>query len=124
MDRESRFCKYCLNLNNTYVVENLYHFIMSCPLYENIRRQFIPGYCNSRPAASFIYLISSRSKLVLQNLSGFTFHAFKLTKVFFKPTETPQPLHNDSLHPKHTVQGILTSQISRFFYLLKNYQFW
>ena len=33
LDRESRYSKYCLNLNNTYVVENEYHFIMSCPLY-------------------------------------------------------------------------------------------
>ena len=38
-----------------------------------------------------------------------------LTKVFFKPTDTHQLLHKDSFHPKHTFQGILKSQISRFF---------
>ena len=34
LDHES---KYCLYLNSTNVVENDYHFIMSCLLYENIR---------------------------------------------------------------------------------------
>ena len=32
IDRGNRHCKYCLNLKNTYVVEDEYHFIMSCPL--------------------------------------------------------------------------------------------
>ena len=81
-DRGSRYFKYCLNINNTYVVKNEYHFIMSCPLYKNIRRHFIPRYCNNRSAASFIHLMSSSSKLVPQNICSFTFHAFKLHSTF------------------------------------------
>ena len=38
-----------------------------------------------------------------------------LTKVFFKPTDTHQLLHKDSFHPKHTFQGLIKSQIMRFF---------
>lgn len=36
------------------------------------------------------------------------------TKVYFKPTDTHQLLHVDSLHPKHTCKGILKSQLIRF----------
>ena len=37
------------------------------------------------------------------------------TKVYFKPTDTHQLLHKMSFHPKHTFQGILKSQIMRFY---------
>lgn len=36
------------------------------------------------------------------------------TKVYFKDTDTHQLLHTSSFHPKHTFQGVLTSQILRF----------
>ena len=48
-----------------------------------------------------------------------------LTKVFFKPTDTHQLLHKDSFHPKHTFQGLIKSQIMRFFgFCSKNSDFW
>ena len=43
-----------------------------------------------------------------------------LTKVFFKPTDTHQLLHKTSFHPKHTFQGIIKSQITRFFRICSN----
>lgn len=36
------------------------------------------------------------------------------TAVFFKPTDTHQLLHGSSFHPKHTIRGIMKSQIIRF----------
>lgn len=36
------------------------------------------------------------------------------TKVFFKETDTHQLLHRDSYHPRHTCEGVLTSQLLRF----------
>lgn len=37
------------------------------------------------------------------------------TKVFFKPTDTHELLHKSSFHPKHTFEGILKSQLIRYF---------
>ena len=62
IDRGGRHCKHCLNLNNTYVVENKYHFIM---------------FCTNRSCASFKLLMSSKWEILLQNLCNFTFYAFK-----------------------------------------------
>ena len=36
------------------------------------------------------------------------------TKVYFKPTDTHQLLHQKSFHPHHTFRGILKSQIMRY----------
>ena len=82
IDRGNRHCKYCLNLNNTYVVENEYNFIMFCPLYESIRQRFISRYCTNRSYTSFRHLMSSQSEILLQNLCNFTFYAFKLHSTF------------------------------------------
>jgi len=41
-------------------------------------------------------------------------HSFLRTRVYFKPTDTHQLLYASSFHPKHTVKGILKSQILRF----------
>ena len=41
-------------------------------------------------------------------------HCFLRTRVYFKPTDTHQLLYASSFHPKHTVKGILKSQILRF----------
>lgn len=43
------------------------------------------------------------------------------TKVYFKPTDTHQLLHQHSFHPKHTTIGILKSQLIRFKRLSSNY---
>ena len=36
------------------------------------------------------------------------------SKVYFKPTDTHQLLHNESFHPKHTSKSVLRSQLIRF----------
>uniref|UniRef100_A0A0F8CGT9 Reverse transcriptase domain-containing protein n=1 Tax=Larimichthys crocea TaxID=215358 RepID=A0A0F8CGT9_LARCR len=42
-------------------------------------------------------------------------HTNLLTKVYFKTTDTHALLHKNSYHPKHTFQGIIKSQIIRFY---------
>lgn len=42
------------------------------------------------------------------------------TKVFFKPTDTHQLLHQASFHPHHTFYGIVKSQVLRFFRICNN----
>jgi len=43
------------------------------------------------------------------------------TKVFFKHTDTHQLLHGKSSHPRHTIQGILKSQLIRFKRICNNF---
>lgn len=42
------------------------------------------------------------------------------TRVYFKPTDTHQLLHASSFHPRHTIRGIMKSQIIRFKRLCSN----
>ena len=41
-DRQNRLCKLCI-MN---MVENEYHFVLVCPVYNDLRRQYLPSlYC-------------------------------------------------------------------------------
>ena len=44
------------------------------------------------------------------------------TKVYFKPTNTHELLHQSSYHPKHTFRETAKSQIERFFRICNNKQ--
>lgn len=44
------------------------------------------------------------------------------TKVFFKPTDTHQLLHQESFHPRHTTKGVLKSQVLRFQRISSTYE--
>ena len=43
--RNERYCKYCLN-NNFYYVEDEFHFVCICNLYNNIRSKYLPAVIN------------------------------------------------------------------------------
>jgi len=77
IERKYRYCKYCLNLNID-VIEDEYHFVMICPLYENIRQLYLSRFCIIRSPEMFIRLMSSKSEIVLNNLSKFVFTAFNI----------------------------------------------
>ena len=44
------------------------------------------------------------------------------TKVYFKPTDTLELLHNKSHHPNHTFKGLIKSQILRYVRICNNKQ--
>ena len=44
------------------------------------------------------------------------------TKVYFKPTDTMELLHNKSHHPNHTFKGLIKSQILRYVRICNNKQ--
>lgn len=47
--------------------------------------------------------------------TGFKATGILDTKVYFKPTDTHELLHRTSYHPRHTFEGIIKSQVLRFY---------
>ena len=61
-----------------YVVEDDFHFVLLCPLYNHIRSHYIQNYLSHPFPANFISLISSKSHNVIRDIAGFIYHARKL----------------------------------------------
>ena len=74
--RENRLCKYC-NLN---VVESENHFLLTCPKYYDLRKKYIHNI--SWPTLSkFSYLLSSKKRTHIVNISKFINGAFRIRKI-------------------------------------------
>jgi len=57
IERNYRCCRYCLS-RNVYVVENEVHFLLYCPLYDNLRHSFFRSeWLNSIPCEQTFVLI-------------------------------------------------------------------
>ena len=73
--REDRLCKYC-NMN---MVENEHHFLLVCPKYANLRKQYLTNYyCRWPSVEKFKNLMSSKSQHNLINLSKYVYFASEL----------------------------------------------
>ena len=69
--RERRFCFNCDNK-----IEDEFHFVFECPLYNQLRTQLIPIYFRNRPSMfKFINLLNSKSKKKLTGLAKFVYKA-------------------------------------------------
>ena len=66
--REIRFCIHC-----RYEIECEFHFLLKCPLYNNLRQQFIPNKYWEHPNNH-----KFKSVKTIRNLSMFLYYAFKL----------------------------------------------
>lgn len=75
IDRAERKCILC-NLND---LEDEYHFTLVCPIYNDLRKQYIQKYFYVRPSvAKFISLLNSNKLNTLNNLAMYVIKAFKL----------------------------------------------
>ena len=71
--RDYRVCLYCEG-----VVEDEFHFVMSCPLYQDIRVNYLQThYIDHASVHSFNALMASEDVNILQNLAMFLFYALK-----------------------------------------------
>ena len=69
--RDRRFCFHCPNK-----IEDEFHFVFECPLYNQLRSQLIPSYFRNRPSMfKFINLLNSRSKMKLTGLAKYVYKA-------------------------------------------------
>ena len=65
-------CRYCL-LNEIQVLEDEYHFVMICPLYNELRPQYFPDLTlNDR--TTFIHILSCSDVIITRNLSLFVYN--------------------------------------------------
>ena len=73
--RHERKCTLC-TLND---IEDEYHFVLRCPLYADIRRNYIPIYYSRHPSMSkFISLLQTDNKSLLVKLAIYCLKAFKI----------------------------------------------
>ena len=73
LPREFRNCIYC-----ECYLEDEFHFLLQCPLYENIRVRYIPQhYICTRDIFSFINIMTSNNVEIIRNLGMFIHYAFK-----------------------------------------------
>ena len=60
-------------------IENAYHFLLICPLYIHLRRNYLkPYYCHWPTLNKFDKLMASKNKNEIPNLSKFIYFAAKL----------------------------------------------
>ena len=72
--RSERKCNVCPKND----IEDEFHFILVCPLYDHIREQYIHKYFYKRPSVfKLIELINSTRSTTITSLSLFLKHAFK-----------------------------------------------
>ena len=71
-----RFCNLCKNPND---IEDEYHFVIVCPIYNEIRKKYISNYYTRNPSVfKFINLMQEKRPCIIKKLSKFIFEAFKL----------------------------------------------
>ena len=80
---ENRICKFCEAMGRV-VIEDEFHFLLCCPLYEDIRMQYLE-YDESNPQyESFISIMSTKSREKITKLSKFIYYAFKVREKQYK----------------------------------------
>ena len=75
IDRNDRKCTICNNND----IEDEYHFVLICTLYDSLRKQYISNYFTRNPSMfKFLELLNSERKSVLTKLAIYCNKAFKL----------------------------------------------
>ena len=73
--RNDRKCTMC-NIND---IEDEFHFVLKCPVYADLRRQYIPRYYYTHTSLmKYILLMQSNNKILIRKLAMFCDKSFKL----------------------------------------------
>ena len=75
IDRQVRFCKYCLNLG-IHLIEDEHHVLLICPLFNDIRQRYIAKHFRHfwPSDISFVNMMSSKSEIAIRDLAVFIYH--------------------------------------------------
>ena len=75
---QQRICVYCKNFRNVVTVENEFHFIFICPLYDDIRNTYLPiSWRTNVHRNKLVELLASQNQNTISQLSLYLLHAFK-----------------------------------------------
>ena len=79
IDRQVRFCKYCLNLCIN-LIEDEHHVLLMCPLFNDVRQRYIAKHFrNFWPSdISFVNMMSNKSEIAIRDLAVFIYHMFNI----------------------------------------------
>ena len=70
---ESRICTMCHKLDDEF------HFLLECPRYHDIRRQYLPTYFRVRPSMfKCIELLNTNNDKTVRSLAKYAFEAFRV----------------------------------------------
>ena len=74
-----RVCEICKNNVGEIFIEDEYHFVCVCYVYQELRQRFLPSYITTNPDEhNFLLLMASNEPAIVRNLAIYTNEAFKL----------------------------------------------
>ena len=77
LERNQRLCTHC-NMN---VVENEFHFLLVCPLYRQLRCEYLPRYyCRWPSLTKFRLIMGSKQNSIISKLAAFIYKAMEKRK--------------------------------------------
>ena len=87
IDRDYRFCQYCLNCN-VYAIETEQHFLMICPLYDDTRHKYFKdSWLNSVSCErTFINIMTDNKQSSIFALARFLKAAFEMRNIYQQAT--------------------------------------
>ena len=74
LPRDERKCIHC----RSNMIENEYHFLLICPVYYDLRKQYLkPYYCKWPTINKFNQLLECKNRKTVLNLSKYIYYASK-----------------------------------------------
>ncbi len=74
-NREEGICRYC----DKNVIEDEYHFLLVCPAYDTLRKQYIKDFYFVHPSTDkFSLLLNCSNEITIQNVAQFIHKAMFL----------------------------------------------
>ena len=78
LPRENRICLYCCN-HNINVIEDEYHFVVKCSLYNYLRGKYIPMVKNLN---DYVTIMQTSNEELLTNILCFVYHGFVYREIY------------------------------------------
>jgi len=77
IERDERYCVFCCKRD----VEDEYHFVLVCCLYEELRKKYLKRYFYQKPSVyKYVELMKSKNSKQLLNLSKYVNETFNMRK--------------------------------------------
>ena len=78
--RNDRICKFCYDKRKINCVEDEIHFLLVCPLYDNLRVKYLQKYCcqDHELLGAFIKIMISKNQQCIRDLAAYIYHATQI----------------------------------------------